>query len=46
MDLPVLAELQRRRVFRALIAYGVAAFAVLQIAPLQDDPHFRQLAGL
>ena len=26
------AELQRRRVFRALVGYGVAAFAVLQIA--------------
>jgi hypothetical protein len=25
------AELQRRRVFRALVGYGIAAFAVLQI---------------
>src|SRR6516165_4142300 len=25
------AELKRRRVFRALVAYGIAAFAVLQI---------------
>ena len=31
MDLPLLAELQRRRVFRALVGYGIAAFAVLQI---------------
>jgi hypothetical protein len=27
----LLAELERRRVIRALIGYGVAAFAVLQI---------------
>ena len=32
MALPLLAELNRRRVFRALILYGVVAFAVLQIA--------------
>ena len=31
MDLPLLAELQRRRVFRVLVGYGVASFAVLQI---------------
>jgi TolB-like protein/Tfp pilus assembly protein PilF len=30
--LPLLAEFKRRRVFRALIAYGIAAFAVLQIS--------------
>jgi adenylate cyclase len=30
-DLPLLAELKRRRVFRALIGYGIAAFAVLQV---------------
>jgi len=29
--LSLFAELQRRRVFRALVGYGVAAFAVLQI---------------
>src|SRR5437667_3533617 len=29
---PLLAEFKRRRVFRALIAYGIAAFAVLQIS--------------
>src|SRR5438874_9685433 len=28
---PLIAELQRRRVFRALVGYGIAAFAVLQI---------------
>ena len=32
MSLPLLAELKRRRVFRALIGYGLAAFAVLQIS--------------
>ncbi|HWE26334.1 MAG TPA: hypothetical protein VG496_20525 [Myxococcales bacterium] len=31
MAVPVLAELQRRRVFRALVGYGIAAFAVLQV---------------
>jgi len=30
--LPLLAEFKRRRVFRALIAYGIAAFAVLQVS--------------
>jgi len=29
--LPLVSELSRRRVFRALVGYGVAAFAVLQI---------------
>jgi len=29
--LSLFAELQRRRVFRALVGYGIAAFAVLQI---------------
>ena len=29
--LPFLAELKRRRVFRALVGYGIASFAVLQI---------------
>jgi hypothetical protein len=29
--LPLFAELKRRRVFRALVGYGIAAFAVLQI---------------
>ena len=32
MLVPLLAEFKRRRVFRALIAYGIAAFAVLQIS--------------
>ena len=31
MLLPLVSELSRRRVFRALVGYGVAAFAVLQI---------------
>src|SRR5438874_7039493 len=31
MELPLFAELKRRRVFRALVGYGIAAFAVLQI---------------
>jgi len=31
MFLPLLAELNRRRIFRALVGYGIAAFAVLQI---------------
>jgi len=29
--LPLVSELNRRRVFRALVGYGIAAFAVLQI---------------
>ena len=41
MDLPVLAELQRRRVFRALVGYGIAAFAVLQIIePVMHGLHW------
>ena len=41
MDVPFLAELQRRRVFRALIAYGIAAFAVLQIIePVMHGLHW------
>ncbi len=37
----LLAELQRRRVFRALIAYGIAAFAVLQIIePIMHGLHW------
>jgi TolB-like protein/tetratricopeptide (TPR) repeat protein len=31
MALPLIAELNRRRVFRALVGYGIAAFALLQI---------------
>lgn len=31
MALPLLAELKRRRVFRALVGYAIIAFAVLQI---------------
>jgi TolB-like protein/thioredoxin-like negative regulator of GroEL len=38
---PLFAELKRRRVFRALIGYGVAAFAVLQIIePLMHALHW------
>ena len=37
----LIAELQRRRVFRALVAYGVAAFAVLQIIePIMHGLHW------
>jgi hypothetical protein len=39
--LSLFAELQRRRVIRALVGYGIAAFAVLQIADpqaLAKDP--------
>jgi len=38
---PLLAELKRRRVFRALIGYGIAAFAVLQIVePVTHGLHW------
>ncbi len=41
MNLPLLAELKRRRVFRALVGYGVAAFAVLQIIePVMHGLHW------
>ena len=41
MSLPLLAELKRRRVFRALIGYGLAAFAVLQISePVMHGLHW------
>ncbi|MGZ6123803.1 MAG: hypothetical protein ACXWLR_02530 [Myxococcales bacterium] len=41
MDLPLFAELKRRRVFRALIGYGIAAFAVLQIIePVMHGMHW------
>ena len=41
MDLPLLEELKRRRVFRALVGYGVAAFAVLQIIePVMHGLHW------
>ncbi len=32
MGVPLLAELKRRRVFRALLGYAIVAFAVLQVA--------------
>src|SRR5882762_7397917 len=38
---PLLAELKRRRVFRALVGYGIAAFAVLQIVePVMHGLHW------
>ena len=41
VDLPLLEELKRRRVFRALVGYGVAAFAVLQIIePVMHGLHW------
>src|SRR5437016_11828326 len=41
VQLPLLAELNRRRVFRALVAYGIAAFAVLQIIePVMHGLHW------
>jgi serine/threonine-protein kinase len=41
MHLPVFVELQRRRVFRALIGYAIAAFAVLQIVePVMHGLHW------
>jgi TolB-like protein/Flp pilus assembly protein TadD len=37
----LVAELQRRRVFRALVGYGIAAFAVLQIIePIMHGLHW------
>jgi len=36
------AELKRRRVIRALVGYGIAAFAVLQIV----EPNMHGLPGL
>jgi len=39
--LPLIAELNRRRVFRALIGYGIVAFAVLQIIePVMHGLHW------
>jgi len=41
VPVPVLAELQRRRVFRALVGYGIASFAVLQIIePVMHGLHW------
>jgi TolB-like protein len=38
------AELKRRRVFRALVAYGIAAFAVLQIIePIMHGAHWPEM---
>src|SRR3989442_5970223 len=41
VSLPLLAELKRRRVFRALVGYGLVAFAVLQISePVMHGLHW------
>src|SRR5438270_6270506 len=41
MELPLFAELKRRRIFRALVGYGIAAFAVLQIIePIMHGLHW------
>src|SRR5438309_1882974 len=41
MSVPLLAELNRRRVFRALVVYGIVAFAVLQIIePIMHGLHW------
>jgi TolB-like protein/cytochrome c-type biogenesis protein CcmH/NrfG len=41
VSLPLLAELNRRRVFRAIVGYGIAAFAVLQIIePVMHGLHW------
>src|SRR5438067_8277294 len=41
MSVPLLAERKRRRVFRALIGYGLVAFAVLQIIePVMHGLHW------
>jgi hypothetical protein len=38
------SELRRRRVFRALVAYGIAAFAVLQIIePIMHGSHWPEM---
>jgi len=40
MSVPLWGELKRRRVFRALVGYAVAAFAVLQvIEPVMHGLH-------
>ena len=41
MEFPLLEELNRRRVFRALVGYGIAAFAILQvIEPVMHGLHW------
>jgi TolB-like protein/Flp pilus assembly protein TadD len=43
VSLPLVAELKRRRVFRALIGYGIGAFAVLQIIePVMHGLHWSE----
>src|SRR5437867_8603251 len=44
VQVPFLAELNRRRVFRALVGYGIAAFAVLQIVePVMHGLHWPEV---
>src|SRR6266571_5798814 len=44
MELPILEELKRRRVLRALIAWGIVAFAVLQIIePVMHGLHWPEV---
>jgi hypothetical protein len=41
VDVALFAELKRRRLFRALVGYGIAAFAVLQIIePIMHGLHW------
>ena len=41
MEFPLFQELKRRRVFRALVGYGIAAFAILQIIePVMHGLHW------
>src|SRR5438105_5672574 len=43
VGIPLVAELKRRRVFRALVSYGIAAFAVLQIIePVMHGLHWSE----
>jgi hypothetical protein len=43
MDLSLFDELKRRRVVRALVAYGLAAFAILQIIePVMHGLHWSE----
>ena len=45
MPLPLLVELKRRRVFRALVGYGIGAFALLQIIePIMHGLHWPDAA--
>jgi len=43
--LHLFAELKRRRVFRALVGYGIAAFAIggPAVEPIRSDPRYHTL---